>query len=571
MTRIFTRCARHVIAVLALATAREATAQRVTGPWEDGTIAPRGVLRLGITPRFEQWNERFAREGTTREPLGADFTRDSLGPSFFPFITGMTPALATLTGQPSPPLSLGTLNTRLDVSQVTTQVTLDYGITSRIGVQAMIPYVKNRVYVVPNINEGGAGATLGFNPGRTNLGARQQNELVATSLGTAAATLSSELARCAGITDPSCSAINADRTGATALAQTASQMSGAVATVYGTPTTMGSLYAPVVGGALQTSIDGRLATLNSQFTTFLGAPPTGEWIGARPVAGAPMAAADFEALIGDEPSGILARPLGDYEHSHVGDIEVGLKLVLLDTFGPLVTSPLPKFGAFRLAAAGIYRLGTGQLDLPHDFTDVGTGDRQVDLELRGYGDLALGSRLWISAIARLGIQQSDQLVRRIPDNAGDPFPELVREQSVSRDLGDVLEFEVTPRYLPNDEFSVSAQYRYRSKGADTYEGTFQVSSADGTPLSLNAATLGRGTEQTEHQFGFAVTYSTVHGYSRRTARWPIELSYLHTQVLSGKGGVPRMVMNGIGLRIYRPIRGNSLRGVASGGRPGPTR
>ena len=84
----------------------------------------------------------------------------------------------------------------------------------------------------------------------------------------------------------------------------------------------------------------------------------------------------------------------------------------------------------------------------------------------------------------------------------------------SRDLGDVIEFEVTPRYLPNDEFSVSALYRYRSKDADTYEGTFQVSSADGTPLSLNAATLGLGTEQTEHQFGFAVTYSTVRGYSR---------------------------------------------------------
>jgi hypothetical protein len=223
-------------------------------------------------------------------------------------------------------------------------------------------------------------------------------------------------------------------------------------------------------------------------------------------------------------------------------------------------------GALRIAAAGIYRFGTGQLDLPHDFTDVGTGDRQADIELRGYGDLALGSRFWVSAIARLAVQSPDQIVRRITDNPGDPFPELVREVSVSRDLGNIIEFEVTPRYEANDEFSISAQYRYRSKAADTYEGTFQVTSADGTPLSLDAATLGPGTEQVEHQLGFAVTYSTVRGYSRRTSRWPLDLFYLHTQVIGGEG-IPRMVMNGIGLRIYRPVRGNSLRGAPSGGRP----
>jgi hypothetical protein len=125
---------------------------------------------------------------------------------------------------------------------------------------------------------------------------------------------------------------------------------------------------------------------------------------------------------------------------------------------------------------------------------------------------------------------------------------------------------VTPRYLPNDEFSISAQYRYRSKGADRYDGTFQVNSADGTPLSLDAATLGAGTEQTEHRLGFAVTYSTVHGYARRTARWPLEISFLHTQVMSGKG-IPRLWMNGLAFRLYRPIAGNALRPAGSGQRP----
>jgi hypothetical protein len=94
---------------------------------------------------------------------------------------------------------------------------------------------------------------------------------------------------------------------------------------------------------------------------------------------------------------------------------------------------------------------------------------------------------------------------------------------------------VTPRYVPNDEFSLSVQYRYRSKGADSYSGTFQTNSADGTPLSLDAATLGEATEQTEQRLGFAVTYSTVRGYTRRTARWPLELSFMHTPGDERKG------------------------------------
>lgn len=532
-----------------------ARAQRVTGPWEDGSIAPRGVLRVGVSPHFRQWKERFSAGGN-RESLGASLSADDFGAGL-PFIAGLGPVLSTLTGLPAPVLSLGTLRTHLDVTEARTEIALDYGLTARIGLQALIPYVKNRVYVRPFANEDGLGATLGFNPARSFTGARQQNDLVVTTLGTAASTLNGELARCAGLQDPSCSAINADRAGAAALVQLAQQISGSIATVYGTATAPGGLYAPVAGGALQTALDSRLASLSAQFSAFLGPPASGEWIGARPAAAVPVAAAGLEELLGGEAAGILARPLGDYEHSHVGDIEVGAKLLLLDTFGPVVTSPLPGRGALRLAIAGIYRLPTGQLDLPHDFTDVGTGDHQSDLELRGYGDLAFGPRVWMSSVLRLGIQRPDRLVRRIPAGS-DLFPEAAREVEVGRDLGDVLELEVAPRFVPNDEFAIGALYRYRSKSADTYTGTFQLTSADGTPLTVDASALGGGTTQKEHLLGFSVTYSTVRAYSRGAARWPLEVSFLHTQVQGGTA-VPRIQANAIGLRLYRPVRGNALR------------
>lgn len=544
-----------VVAVL-VTVAPALHAQRVTGPWEDATIAPRGVLRIGISPRWEQWKERHDADGN-REPLGAGVSTDGLGGSLplvfgarVPFMAGLAPALTVLSGLPSPPLSLGALSTRLDVTQVQTQISLDYGLTSRIGLQALIPYVKNRVHVQPIMNQGAIGATIGFNPALSFAGARQQNGLVLTSIGTAATRLSTELTRCMGSQDPTCTAINADRSGATALVQLASQVSVAFTSVYGTATTAGALYAPVAGSTLHSAVDARLTSLNTQFRTFLGAPTTGEWINGRPVGAVPFAAADLDELLGGDAAGILARPLGDYEHSHVGDIEVGAKFLVLDTFGPPAISPLPRAGAMRLAVAGIYRLGTGQLDLPNDFTDVGTGDRQADLELRGLFDFAFGPRLWVSSVLRLGIQRPDRLVRRIPSGIADLFPEAVSQFQVSRDLGDAMELEFAPRYVPNDEFSISARYRYRNKGVDTYQGTFPVNSVDGTPLTLDASVLDAGTEQKEHQFGFAVTYSTVRANSRGSAKWPLEVSLLHTEVLSGSG-IPRIQMNGLALRVYR--------------------
>ena len=525
-------------------------AQRVTGPWDDGSIAPRGVLRIGITPRFEQWKDRFDT-GSERLPLGS--VLGDVGASF-PFVSTLADDLTTVIGNSSVPLTFGSLQSRVDVTQIRTEIALDYGLTSRLGLQALIPYVKNRVHVLANPNGDG---TLGFNPSLEFPAAQQQNDLVVGTTTTAATTLTSELARCIGSSDATCAAINANRAGATALVQQAERVSTALASVYGTTTVTGARYAPVAGSALQAAVTNRLMALNTQFRAFLGAPSSGEWITGTPVGGPPIAAAGLAALLGDS-AGALARPLGDYEHSHVGDIEVGAKFLLVDTFGPIAVSPLPRAGAVRLAVAGIYRLGTGQLDLPGDFTDVGTGDRQADLELRGFGDLAVGPRFWVSSVLRIGLQQPDRILRRIPGSTSDIFPEAAREVEVDRNLGDVMEFEVAPRYVPNDEFSVAGFYRYRNKGADSYTGTFNVTSAASTPLTLDASILNTGTAQKEQVLGFSVTFSTVRGYARGTSKWPLEVWYMHTAVMGGTS-VPRMQMNGIGLRFYRTGRSSALK------------
>lgn len=532
-----------------------ARAQRVLGPWEDATIPPRGVLRTAIGVHFGHWSRRFGLDGTA-ESLGADLTRDSLGPAVLPGMGGLATALDALVG-PGSALTLGSLRTRLEVTEARVPITIDYGVTDRIGIGFVVPYVKNHVHVTASPNAEGPAATLGLNPAWSFPGARIRNDAVVAGIGAAASTLTGELARCQGLTDPSCAAINADRQGAAALVVQAGLAADAVASVFGTSTVSGSAYAPLAGGPLQQAVNARLTALGDAFAGFLGPAQGGQWIPARPVAAPLLAGADLDKLIGDPAWGISARPLSDYEHSHIGDVELGVRLKLLDGFGSGVTAAaLPRPGALRLTVAGIYRLGTGQLDLPYDFTDVGTGDRQADLEVRALADVAIGRRIWASGAVRYGVQRPDRLVRRIPDRAGDPFPEAVREQEVSRDLGDVLEFELAPRWVPGDAFSFSALYRHRTKGEDRFAGTFGVTSTDGTPLDLDAGVLGAGTKQVERLLGLAATYSTVRGYALRQSRFPLEVSLVHTRVLGGRGGVPSHGATGLVFRLYRPSVGS---------------
>src|SRR4029079_12493754 len=106
-----------------------AHAQWALGPWEDATVAPRGVLRGGIAARWTHANERFAGSSRNTEPLGADFTSDTLGPLRFA-AQSLLPHLQLLTGLASPSLSLGQLHLDLESMSWSTPIALEYGVTS---------------------------------------------------------------------------------------------------------------------------------------------------------------------------------------------------------------------------------------------------------------------------------------------------------------------------------------------------------------------------------------------------------------------------------------------------------
>ena len=547
---------------LLLTSAPGLRAQWAVGPWDDATIAPRGVLRSGISIRWTRANERFARTGTNTEPLGADFSTDSLGPMRAVTAT-LVPSLETLTGLTSPALSLGRLRVDLEAMSWSIPIAFEYGLSSRLSLSLLVPYVKTRVEVFPNTRGAVGTATMGLNPAFTLAAARTQNGSVVTELQSAAATLQSRLATCNGSSDPTCAAINADRSGATSLVAGANAAATALAKVYGTSTVTGSPFAPAAQGVLQSAVDARLGAFSSDFALFLGAPTGSAWIAQRPVPAAPLSASDLKALVSDTTFGVEALPLGDIEHSHLGDVEFGAKAVLLASGVKASAGAPPKGLGVRLAVAGVFRAGTAQKDSPDNLVDIGTGDGQNDVEARAFLDVLAGRRWWVSVVARHAIQMKDRVRLRVPSVLGEAYTPATSSTEVNRDLGDYTELEVTPRFAPNAAFAFSGYYRLRTKGADKYSFLFD-SNAMGpdvvTGLAPDVSLLGQGTAQTEQRLGFAFTYSTLRGYAFRRSPWPLEVTLLHTQAISGKGGLPKEYVTSVGIRLYRsPFGGDPMR------------
>jgi hypothetical protein len=553
-----------LVALVLTAPLAPADAQRARGPGDDATVLRRGELRVGVRTEWSFANERFGREGTANtakpEPLGTDFTR-TLDGDVFEDLAPIRASLAGLLGAPVDPLSAGSLRTTMDHGIVTTPFTVDVGLTNRLTLAIVAPYIKNKNDVTVYANSPQASANVGLNPGVLLASAKTANGLVVTQLTAAATRLGNELTRCTNNPDPACAAINADRTGAAALFAQASSAASTIGRIYGTTTVRGSPFAPLGTSPLQRSVNARLAAIATAFGTFLGSPTTLQtWIDARPAGSALMAYDDFQRAIADSALGIAGVPLESVERSHLSDISVGGKVLLFDSTRP--THGVTEGGehpGLRLSASALYRMAVAQRESPDDFADVGTGDGQPDVEVAAYADAIVSRRFWASVVARYAVQRADVLPLRIAANPGDPFPALYRRQTVQRDLGDALSIDVTPRYSPNDILTFAGTYRWWHKGSDAYSGTFTATDRTGASVSLDASALNTATSQQEQRIGGAVTYSTLAAWQRGKTRWPLEVTVLRWQAVSGSNAVTKYTTTAVGLRYYSSLFGAPLR------------
>jgi hypothetical protein len=537
----------------------------VLGVGEDAAVVPRGTVRWSAQAAWTAYNELYGPGGQL-EPLGAPLSTDSLGVRALTLLRPVQTSLRTLAQMPAANVTLGPVRTDFSARIARSSLVLDVGLTSRIMLTGRLPYEHTISEVVFEANPRGVTsnrANLGVNPALVpTSAAATRNRGVVDSLVRVVAELTTRLAGCAATpADPVC----ADRARVEALLAEARTFAAGIAETYGNgaDTARGSAFVPLAGSTLQTAIANRVAALNTAFKTYI--PQLSEWDAPFP-AQVSITSAQTQELLGDA---LEIASIGLIERSHIGDVEAGMKILLIDTFGRSLrerTSASPV--ALRFALGGLVRFGTGQSDTPDDLADIGTGDGQTDVEVSGSADLLMSRRFWASIVARYGAQLADDQFVRVPDVPRNPFLAAYRLQRVGRDLGDYVELEATPRYVYNDYLSLSAQWSYRRKAEDAYTGSFRVD-VDGEPVTLDAGVLGTDTDQTEQRMGGGVSFSTLRAFDRGRARIPMEFQFLHWQTVSGSGYVPKRFTTQVQLRVYTRLFGAPLRPRRPAGPPAP--
>ncbi|MFI5244243.1 MAG: hypothetical protein ACHQQR_03390 [Gemmatimonadales bacterium] len=543
-----------------------ALAQSVLGAGEDALVLPRGTVRFRLLSEWTQWFERYGRGTPGRkdgsvEPLGLDFNLDSIGASQFENIGPVQANIRTLAGMPNFNASLGKSALGLSDQIVSTPLAIEFGLTNRVSLTVTVPLVTATAHADWRVNPTGLEPTIGFNPtlGATSalaaIAAIAANAALLAQFDSAASQLNQRLAFCGS--NPAatgCGSVNANRAGALALIGNANTFATGLGQLYGGRNgSTGAFFVPISGSAAEAAIEAKVAAYRALYSAF-GATAI---VGTGPVAAQTMAIGDMQQLLTDSTFGVRARPLATSVTHGIGDIDFALKVNLFDSFhGDTKRRFAPKGFNWRQSVGGVFRLGTGRLDAPDNFIDLGTGDHQNDVEIRSWTDLLYGSHFWMSLVARYNVQMADERVMRITDSPHQPIAAAYRQETVKRDLGDEFNLEVTPRWALNDYVGLAGQYSYRRKFSDAYTGRFTVTNLVGEQIAIDAATLDLNTEAREHRLGLGVTYSTVAAFEQKKTRVPVEITYFHTQTTLGSGGsVPKMTLDRVEVRWYWRVFG----------------
>jgi hypothetical protein len=409
-----------------------------------------------------------------------------------------------------------------------------------------------------NVNTTGIQGNLGFNPALAVPAAAAQNATFFTQFTTAAATLQASLDACAAnpAASPQCPALNANRANANALIANSTKFAGGVAGPLGVYTT--SPFIPIVGTDAQLTIEARTAAFRSLYQQF-GVTSIAPTMTGPFASQSRLTLRDAQRILSDTAFGIVADPLASTGHSHVGDIDLGAKFSVYDSFGGETSARLSPHGLnFRTAIGGMFRIPSGQIESPNNFIDVGTGRGAKVIEGRWFGDVLVGSHFWQSFIVRYNKPFADNQEMRIIDLPNLELAPLYRRQTVQRKLGAAFEFETTPRIVINDFLSLSGQYVYRHKAQDHYTGTFAIPAAvtGFADITLNASTLDLETETWEHRAGGGISFSNIYAFEQGQAKVPFEVTYLHWQTVKGSGGnQPKFFTDQIQLRLYARLFG----------------
>ncbi len=524
-------------------------AQAVAGLGDDAIPLPKGSKRFLISGLWNDWDAVFTPSGnggSSKRPLFASLSSDQAGVAIFPQLISAEAGVRALTGQPAFALSLGSLDAAGEVRQSIATLGLSVGITRRLSLRLVAPYVESRDVAQLLLNRVGSTANVGVNPANvaaTGGAARSTNGNLLAQIDLARTQLASELSRCASPTADGCDAIRANSTTAQALLVRAATTRATIASVYGDATRGGAPVVPVANGSAQAAVRTTIATLRNDFAAF-GVTPIVE--GAAPAgANSVYGPGGLTRILADTAWKLGYSRLGNTRRAGIGDIDFTASYLLYDSYATNQVRRLltPARGVRSMLTAG-WRFGTAGANRTDDPFDVPIGDGANALLVRSTTDVVLTRTFWLSATLRAVQPLSDEVAMVLPFRNDANLFDAVTVGVATRSLGRRLELELAPRLSIGQFFGVSAAYLARRSGADRFESGDAASS--GALMSAYETP-----SSTVHAAAFGVSFSTLASYVRGRSRFPAEVIYSHTIPLSGSGGtVPATTSDRLELRVY---------------------
>jgi hypothetical protein len=547
--RATTRGARHWSRALALqltlavTAASSVLAQRVAGVGDDAIPIPRGGYRLQVSGLWNDYREVYTPDG--KRPRLSALATDNFGLAFLPQLSNAQAGIRALTGSSNFALSLGPLEASGEVRQSIAPLAVDYGVSKRLSVRVLVPYVESRDVSQLVLNRNGLGANVGRNPALGTAGAasRATNGALIAQIEAARAALASEITRCASPTATGCTAIRANPAGAQTVVTRALSVRDALVSVYGNATSAGSPVVPISGSPTHTAVVATITNLRTDFGAY-GISSIAET--ALPASATTVYGPAGIASVASDTFNVGYAELGNTRRAGIGDIDVTATYLLFDSFnGDQIKRLLTPTRGLRSNVTVGWRFGTAGADRTEDAFDVPIGEGAAALLVRSTTDVIFNERAWISATVRAVKPFGDRMAMRVPFvDESTTFASGTTVVSAARTLGNRLELELAPRLSFGQFFGVSAGYLVRHWGADRYDADSDgVAPAGGTQLDVASRTVSAA--------AFGVSFSTLSSYARGRSRFPAEVVYTHTRPLGASGGVvPVASTDRLELRVY---------------------
>jgi hypothetical protein len=523
---------------------------------QDARLPRQGELWFELTPTLAFWSSQFAldSEGVAdgqKEPLTTDFTgllTNRLYPNALPFLVDINADADALGYDPLEPedLSFGDLDYReIANRKIALPLGLKIGILDRLSLDVTLPLVQTRSESFFGYDSTSASVTAGMNAVADPVTFFGEFETAETSL----ASLID-----GGTLTPEETAL------AVALLGNSTAFSSALER-----RVLENLFVPVGASTAGAQMSSTYEALAAGYTAFGLALPALE---LPPGAAASDLTSLFASpqIAGDAPGTVTSG-------YSMGELEVGLRFGLIDTFTPITwfedVPPTPtrppeeapaegEEGAepdeaqqpvehsetvrrlarrpntlqLRTSIGAKYRFplsdpnGSPYLD-PSNFLDIPIGDGQRDLELSLFQDVRVGPRFLFLSSFYYGIQMADEVDLRVnpPDQ---PFGLAATLSTLQRNLGDYFAARAAPQVFLNQVIAFGLEYNYWNKGNDSYE-LISGSVSSGEPLEIK-------TSETRHMLGGGIFYRTQDLWEDGRTSLPVEIVLMYVTSIGGSGG-----------------------------------